>query len=123
MAVVDSGWERESGDPRVLPGLAIDRAAGKLRVTAADDDRTGHGTGVTRQVLAIAPEASVVPVRVFGETLETSPEVIVAALDHAVEQRVDVVNLSLGTTREDALRPLYAACERARRAGAIVVAA
>jgi subtilisin family serine protease len=34
-----------------------------------------------------------------------------------------VINLSLGTARDDALRPLYAACERARRAGAIVVAA
>ena len=123
VAVIDSGWDREIDDARVLPGVAIERPAGKLRITDDDRDRLGHGTGATHQVLAIAREASVLPVRVFGERLETWPGAIVAALDQAVEQRADVVNLSLGTTREDALRPLYAACERARRAGAIVVAA
>lgn len=123
VAVIDSGWDRGIGDARVLPGLGIDRAAGRLGVTDDDRDRIGHGTGVTHQVLALAPEARVVPVRVFGERLETSPGAIVAALDRAVEHRVDVVSLSLGTARADALRPLYAACERARRAGAIVVAA
>jgi subtilase family protein len=122
VAVVDSGWDREMADARVLAGFGIDRSAGRLRVTADDHDRIGHGTGAIHQVLAMAPEASVIPIRVFGETLETSPGAIMAALDRAIEQRADVVNLSLGTTQADALRPLYAACERARRAGAIVVA-
>lgn len=123
VAVVDSGWDRGIDDARVRPGAAIERSAGRLRVTGDDRDRIGHGTAATHQVLALAPQARVVPLRVFGDTLETSPGAIVAALDRAVEERVDVVNLSLGTAREDALRPLYAACERARRAGAIVVAA
>lgn len=123
VAVIDSGWDRAIDDARVLPGFGIDRPAGRLGATRDDRDRNGHGTGVTRQVLAIAPEATVVPVRVFGETLETSPGAILAAMDRAIDEGVDVVNLSLGTAREDALRPLYAACERARRAGAIVVAA
>lgn len=110
-------------DARVLSGLGIDRVAGRPRVTGDDRDRIGHGTSAAHQVLAIAPAASVTPIRVFGDTLETSPAVIVAALDQAVAQRADVVNLSLGTARPDALRPLYAACERASRSGAIVVAA
>lgn len=123
VAIIDSGWDPEIDDVRVLPGFAIDRSAGQLRISDDDRDRIGHGTGATHQVLALAPEASVLPIRVFGERLETSPGAIVAALDLAVEQGVDVMSLSLGTTREDAVRPLYAACERARRAGAIVVAA
>ncbi len=123
VAVIDSGWDRGIDDARVLPGAGIDRADGRIRVTDDDGDRNGHGTAAAHQVLALAPEARVVPIRVFGETLETSPGAIVAALDRAVEQRADVINLSLGTTREEAVRPLYAACERARRAGAIVIAA
>ena len=123
VAVIDSGWDREMDDARVLPGIGIERAARRLRVSDDDRDRIGHGTAATHQVLALAPEASVIPIRVFGDALETSPGAIVAALDWAVEHGADVVNLSLGTAREDAMRPLYAACERARRAGAIVVAA
>jgi minor extracellular protease Epr len=123
VAVIDSGWDRAIADARVLPGVGIERSAGRLRVTGDDRDRIGHGTGAAHQVLSIARKAVVIPIRVFGDTLETSPGAIVAALDQAVELRADVVNLSLGTTRADALRPLYAACERARRAGAVVVAA
>ena len=119
VAVVDSGWDRSRPDPRVLPGAAFARED-----TAGDDhDRIGHGTGVAFQLLALAPECRVLPARVFGGTLETSPRALVAAIDWAVRQGAQVVNLSLGTEREDAVRPLYAACERARRAGVIVVAA
>jgi subtilisin family serine protease len=123
VAVVDSGWDRDQPDARVLPGTAIGMAAGGVRLAGDDRDRIGHGTGATHQVLAVAPECRVLPVRVFDGVLETSPGALVAALDWAVGQGARVVNLSLGTEREDAVRPLYAACERARRAGVVVVAA
>jgi len=123
VAVIDSGWDRSLADPRVVPGCAVERSNGRITLTGDEQDRLGHGTGATNQVRAIAPEASILPIRVFGDSLETSPGAIVAAVDHAVRAGADVVNLSLGTTRADAVRPLYAACERARRAGSIVVAA
>jgi hypothetical protein len=63
------------------------------------------------------------PVRVFGGDLETSPGTLQAGILWAIEQGVQVINLSLGTTLEGTLHPLYAACERARRQGIIVVAA
>lgn len=123
VAVVDSGWDRGQADARVLPGIGIDTEADGVRPTGDDHDRIGHGTGAAHQVLAVAPGCRVLPARVFGDVLETSPRALVAALDWAVGQGARVVNLSLGTEREDAVRPLYAACERARRAGVIVVAA
>jgi subtilisin family serine protease len=121
--VVDSGWDRAQPDARVLPGIGIESDETGVRLTEDDRDRIGHGTGAAHQILAVAPDCRVVPARVFGNVLETSPRALVAALDWAVAHGARVVNLSLGTEREDAVRPLYAACERARRAGVIVVAA
>lgn len=124
VAVVDSGWHRERNDARVLPGIAIEvDGDGTVRETEDDRDRTGHGTGVAHHLLAVAPGCHVLPVRVFGESIETSPRVLVAGIDAAMRLGAGVVNLSLGTDSEDALRPLYAACIRARQAGAILVAA
>ena len=65
----------------------------------------------------------VLPARVFGKRLETSPETIAAAIDWAVQERAHVVNLSLATRRDDARDQLYAACARASAAGVILVAA
>ena len=125
VAVIDSGWDRGLDEPRVLPGVGFvdpdDDFA--LRQTEDDSDHLGHGTACCDLVLAIAPDARVIPVKVFGRVLETSPGTLHAALTWAVEAGVQVINVSLGTRLEGTLYPLYAACERARQAGIIVVAA
>ena len=125
IAVIDSGWDRTREDPRVLPGIGLVDPADDLAMLRTDDDhdRVGHGTACIDLILRIAPEATVTPVRVFGRDLETSPGTLHAAILWAVEQAFDVVNLSLGTTLEGTLHPLYAACEKARRSGIMVVAA
>ena len=125
IAVIDSGWDRTCPDPRVLPGIGLVDPADDLAMLRTDDDhdRVGHGTACINQILRIAPDARVHPVRVFGGDLETSPGTLQAGILWAIEQGVQVINLSLGTTLEGTLHPLYAACERARRQGIIVVAA
>lgn len=125
VAVIDSGWDRTLRNSSVLPGVGLVDPMNDFAFTRTDDDhdRVGHGTGCTHLVLQIAPAASIIPIRVFGTQLQTSPEILVAALDWAVERRVGVVNLSLGTIRPDARDALYAACARAAAAGIIVVAA
>ena len=125
VGVIDSGWDRAQDDPRVLPGISFvdpddDFALGQ---TDDDHDRLGHGTACVDLILRIAPEAEVVPIRVFGKQLETSPSILHAGLKWAVEQQLNVVNVSLGTMLEGTLHPLYAVCERARRSGIIIVAA
>ncbi|HET7231385.1 MAG TPA: S8 family serine peptidase [Longimicrobium sp.] len=125
VAVVDSGWDRSVADPRVPPGIGLVDPRDDLALLRGPDDGDllGHGTACIHQVLRIAPGATVLPVRVFGNRLECAPRVLLEAIDWAAGEGVDVINLSLGTARPDMLRPLYAACERARRAGAVVVAA
>lgn len=125
VAVVDSGWDHGIGDPRVLPGVSFVDPEDDFALGRTDDDQDvlGHGTACADLVLRVAPDARVVPVRVFGRVLETSPGTLHAALLWAIDAGVQVINVSLGTRLEGTLHPLYAACERARRAGIIVVAA
>ncbi len=125
IAVVDTGWDRTLADPRVVPGVGLvppdDDFA--LLESADDHDRLGHGTSVAGLILRIAPEAEIVPVRVFGERLETSPEALCAGVAWAARAGVHLANLSLGTTLESARAPLRDACARALRAGVALVAA
>ena len=124
VGIIDSGWDRSIADPRVVPGIGLVDPADELALARSDDDhdRNGHGTACADLVLRVAPEAEVVPIRVFGRELQTSPSLLCEALRWAADQRLDVVNLSLGTHLEEALRPLYVACEIARRGGTLVVA-
>lgn len=125
VAVIDSGWDRTLDDPRVLPGTSFVDPDDDFALRRNDDDHDvlGHGTACVDLVLRIAPGARVVPIRVFGKKLETSPGTLQSALLWAIEEGVNVINVSLGTRLEHALHPLYAACEKARRAGIVVVAA
>jgi subtilisin family serine protease len=125
VAVVDSGWDRRMDEPRVLPGVGFVDPDDDFALARNDDDNDvlGHGTACADLVLRIAPDARVVPVKVFGKVLETSPGTLHAALMWAIDAGVQVINVSLGTRLEGTLHPLYAACEKARRAGIVVVAA
>jgi subtilisin len=125
VAVVDSGFDRTIDEPRVLPGVGFVDPEDDFALGRNDDDNDvlGHGTACADLILRIAPDARVLPVKVFGKVLETSPGTLHAALMWAIEAGVQVINVSLGTRLEGTLHPLYAACEKARRAGIIVVAA
>lgn len=125
VGVIDSGWDRTLADPRILPGVGLvdpDNAFAPLH-SGDDHDRLGHGTACADLVLRHAPTASIVPIRVFGGELETSPGSLVTGIEWAAEQRLPLINLSLGTVLESAREPLLAACRRAAEAGTLIVAA
>lgn len=127
VAVIDSGFDRRTDSParEVLPGRGFVDPRRELALGESDDDhdRLGHGTAIARLVLDLATAVEILPLRVFGGRLESSPTVIVAALDHAVSAGCAVINLSLGSTSAAARQPFFDACERARRAGSVVVSA
>jgi subtilisin family serine protease len=125
VGVIDSGWDRALADPRILPGVGLVHPDDDLAllVSADDQDRLGHGTACAELILRHAPEAAIVPIRVFGRGLEASPAALRAAIDWAAAQRLPLVNLSLGTTLESERDALLAACRRAAEAGTVIVAA
>ena len=121
VAVIDSGVNPDHPHVHgVAGGVQIDLAG-----DASGDyvDRLGHGTAVFAAIQEKAPAADIFAVRVFEDRLRTSTQALVAAIDWAAERRVRVVNLSLGTLREEHAGMLGEAVERLARAGGVVVAA
>lgn len=124
VGIVNSGFDRTLHDQRVVPGVSFVDPEDDLAMLRTDDDhdRLGEGTACADLVLRIAPEARVVPIRIFGNGLETSPGVLHAALLWALEQDISVLTLGAGSQVEEVLHPLYAACEKLRHNGTIIVA-
>lgn len=121
VAVIDSGVH--AGHPHVGevdPGVAFDAAGAR-----GDDwvDRLGHGTAVAAAILEKAPEAVILPVKVFDRELRATAAALVAAITWAAEARVHLINLSLGTANPAHRAHLGAALVEAVRAGASLVAA
>jgi type VII secretion-associated serine protease mycosin len=109
VAVVDSGVSPNHPvlRDRVLKGVDLIPGAGGT----GDCDIDGHGTlvagiiagryGVNPYFYGIAPEAKILPIRVLPDSRQSTdkdlPERIAQAINMAVAEHVDVINLSLTT--------------------------
>ncbi|WP_329499217.1 S8 family peptidase [Kitasatospora herbaricolor] len=111
VCVVDSGIERDHPlVGRVDGSYVVLKDEDGIRVEpTGTGDTCGHGTACGGIVRRTAPDCELYSVRVLGERFSGTGEVLLAGLRWAVEQRFDVINLSLSTTRAqftDALRTL-----------------
>jgi subtilisin family serine protease len=99
IAVIDSGVNARhphivslAGGISVSPGVIEEGSC---------TDVLGHGTAVMAAIQEKAPQAQCFAVKVFHSGLRTSTECLLTAIEWAIEQRMDVVNLSLGTRNLD----------------------
>ncbi len=126
IAVIDSGvfpGHDHIDATRLLPGIAI-LTDGTVEATPdAAIDRLGHGTAVTAAIQQQAPGALCLPIRVFREGLRTSAAALIAAIRHATERRVDLINLSLGSVNAAHRDAFAAVAAEANEAGVTLVAA
>lgn len=126
VAVIDSGIARGAPDlagTSILPGT--DWVDG-----GAPDDVHGHGTHVTGTIAqrtndgygaaGLAHGATVLPLRVLDANGSGSDANVAAAVNHAVGQGADVINLSLGSPYTTTV--LRTAIADAVAAGVVVVA-
>lgn len=130
VAVIDSGIE--AGHP--LLGGAVDEAGGVafsvegdggtvVRRDGPHSDVYGHGTACAGIIHALAPGATITSVRVLDRSLQGSAAAFLAGLAWAVEQRFDVINLSLGATRAEWALAFHDLCDRAYFANSFLVTA
>jgi subtilisin family serine protease len=121
VAIVDSGVHATHPHVNgIEQGVAV-RADGSL-----DDDfldRLGHGTAVAAAIREKAPDALLVAIKVFWETLATDVASLVSGIDEACRRNARIINLSLGTSNPAHRTLLEAAAERAIQHGAFIVAA
>ncbi len=101
VAVIDSGVFPAHPHilaDRLLPGVAI-AADGSIDAgEGASVDRLGHGTAVTAAIQELAPEADILPIRVFRDALRASALALTTAILWAADHGAVVINCSLGTT-------------------------
>lgn len=92
------------------------------------DDCGGHGThvagivGANGAVKGVAPGVTFGAYRVFGCAGSTSSDIILAALERAHDDKMDVINQSLGSARQWPQYPTAQATSRLTKKGIIVVA-
>ena len=87
------------------------------------EDVLGHGTAVTAAIQEKAPAADYYILKLFGNSLRTTGTRLLRAIDWAIEHRMDIVNLSLGSPNMDHRRALEPLIVRAVEAGVLLVAA
>ena len=125
VAIIDSGIETEHPKiRRVAGGIGLTVKSGERVIQQPDHaDCAGHGTACAGIIQKKAPDAELYSIRIFDETLSADGHALVAAIQWATEQRVDVINLSLGTTDAAYKDVISEACQRAVEAGVILIAA
>lgn len=91
IAIVDSG---------ISPGHPhVGEISGGASFAGTPDliDRLGHGTAVAGAIRQWAPLASLYAVKVFDRRLSATIDALLQALEWCRDERMDLVNLSLGT--------------------------
>ena len=97
--------------------------------TLAQGKATIHGTHVAGIIAAngkikgVAPEAKIVAYRALGPGGGGTTEQVLAAIDQAIKDKVDIVNLSLGNDINGPDLPISLALNRAVDKGIVAVAA
>ena len=133
VAVVDTGIA--SSHPSVAGKIApggfdfVDNDADTADVgNGVDEDRdgkidegVGHGTFVASLILAVAPDARILPIRALNSDAVGTTSQVAQAIAYAVSHGAHVINLSVGLAQGSAV--LQQAVQSARAQGVAVIAA
>lgn len=124
IALIDSGINPAHSHVGPIAGGVAFSAGLKGEVLQTSDyrDTLGHGTALAGILKFKAPEAELFAVKVFTDRLVTSIEILEAALRWAIEQKMQVVNLSLGTANPEHRAGMARIAARARRAWTLIAA-
>jgi len=121
IAVIDSGVHASHPHVNgVAGGVAIMR---DCREETDFIDRLGHGTAVAAVIREKAPEAEIFAVKIFHDSLATSIEPLIYAIDWSVRNETHLINLSLGTDNPDHEHALREALDRVAGQGIRLIAA
>lgn len=126
IAVIDTGCDLDHPDleSNLLPGKNF------INPKKQPVDDNGHGTHVAGTIAAInngqgmvgvAPKAKILPIKALDNRGGGSTLVIARAIDWAVDQKVDFITMSLGSSNSDS--ELERSINKAERAGVIIFCA
>src|SRR4051812_5056360 len=120
VAVIDSGVNADHPHiDKVCGGVTVGVDALRNVYT----DFLGHGTAVMAAIQEKAPRAEYYAVKIYFRSLTTDIQYLLEGIQWAVDNKANVINLSLGTTNPAHRESLSEAIEKASSAGIIFVAA
>jgi subtilisin family serine protease len=126
VAVIDSGIDADHPmlKSRVAGYVAISEQGDQLDFnTEPHTDVYGHGTACAGIIGELAPDCELYSVRVLGQRLSGRGTVFAAGLKWAIENKMNVCNLSLGTTRKEYYGLLHELVDQAYFQNLILVTA
>ncbi|HLL07607.1 MAG TPA: S8 family serine peptidase [Nocardioidaceae bacterium] len=128
VAIVDSGVE--DGHPRVgrLAGAVSvepdpDDPSRFTYVEGPHEDLVGHGTACGGIIRSLAPDVEIYSVRVLGANLRGKGSAFLAGVRWALDQGIQVVNMSLSSRSEQWFGPLHQVADEAYFKGSVLVCA
>jgi subtilisin family serine protease len=99
-------------------------ADGKLQFRLdPHEDSSGHGTACAGIVRSLAPQVELYSIKVLGGTLSGTGALFASGLHWAIDNGMQVVNLSLGTTKRDFYPILHELADTAYFRRVVLVAA
>ena len=112
VGIVDSGLEtkhpRLAG--RVVQSVAVELPEGdedpRIVPDESGEDLYGHATACGGIILGLAPDVELVSIRVLGADLRGKGAAFAAGLEWAIDQGINVLNLSL-SSKSEALFPVF----------------
>jgi subtilisin family serine protease len=100
VAIVDSGVDPDHPLVGTVQQAVTIGDPDKVEVLPdTEGDLCGHGTACAGIVRSIAPDCEIVSVRVLGAGYTGSGPVLMAGLEWAVDEKFDLINMSLSTTK------------------------
>ena len=121
IAVIDSGVHATHRHVNgVAGGVAI---LPDGREYADYTDRLGHGTAVTAVIREKVPQAEVYAVKIFHDSLAARIGPLVGAIEWSLREKMDMINLSLGTSNPEHEELLQSWLSKAVEQGCRIVAA
>ncbi len=130
VAVIDSGIEANHPQlaDSIKGGIGIEydpEAEDNLRYTVEDvpQDMYGHGTACAGIIHSLAPQAELYSVRVLGRDGKGRSLQFAAGIHWAIENGMQVINMSLSTSRSDYFALFHQLADEAYFKGVMLVAA
>jgi subtilisin len=127
VAIVDSGVDgaHPALAGRLRRSLRVELDGEETRVVDDPEggDVVGHGTACAGIVAGIAPAAELLSIRVLGPDNRGKGRAVAAAVDWAVAEGVEVVNLSLSSRSEAMFAAFHELADRAYFANSLLVCA
>ncbi|KAB2336507.1 S8 family serine peptidase [Cytobacillus depressus] len=130
VGVIDTGIDYTHPDLRVNYGGGydlVDQDDDPMETVPSQGDSTLHGTHVAGIIAAngkiqgVAPEATIIAYRALGPGGSGTTEQVIAAIDQAIKDKVDILNLSLGNNVNGPDLPISMALNKAVEQGITAV--